>query len=366
MLGWVWFTGFWVVSLAFWFSNLFAYLLGFAFMVGCMLLIESYEHALKMFTLWLWVGVPIAILSDVTYFLIAPTVREGEEVRVYGLSGSANNFAQYLVVAVAMSIALSRQSTGRQKLHFQLMVPLFVSALVTSGSRAGLLGLGLMGFYVLITREGISVRGVVIVLGGTVAMAAIGLLVIIINPRLNPLAAIATGASGRTDIQTIGIAAAKDHWLFGLGAGGFNAVGPDYAHSTTGASLENLRHISPTLNSSIHNLYLALVADTGVFGLLTYLSMLAMTFKNNWDLRKSEWKNISWAITGSLLVFLFFAAQSPATNQKMQWALTGLVGSVYVRRRRARHATFQVAETETGTDDARSDDRPDQREPIAS
>ena len=361
LLGWVWFSGFWVISIGLWFVGVFSYLVGFAFMLGCLLLVESYDHALKLFKLWLWAGVPVAILSDLTYFVVAPTVRQGEEVRVYGLSGSANNFAQYLVVAVAMSVAISRMSTGRERLYFRLMIPLYVSALVTSGSRAGLLGLGLMGIYVLVTWQGLSLgRRLLLVFGGTFSMLAVGIILIIINPRLNPLAAIATGASGRTDINTIGIAAAKDHWLFGLGAGNFLAVGSEYAFTTTGASLDNLRAVSTTLNPAIHNLYLGLIADTGVIGLVAYLSMFAMTMKNNWDLRRSEWKHLSWAITGSLLVFLFFAAQSPATNQKMQWALTGVVGSVYVRRRRIQRAALRAVEVDG---DSAFDDR---QEAVAS
>jgi len=344
VVGWVWFSGIWSISFGYWLTGFLQYFLGWAFMVGCLLFVESYEQTLKLFKLWLWVGVPVAVLSDVAYFLVAPTVREGEEVRVYGFSGSANNFALYLVVAVAMSVAISRQCTGRERLYFRLMVPLFVTALATSGSRAGLLGLGLLGFYVLATLEGLSVRRrVMTFVGGTVAMMAIGLVAIIINPRLNPLAAISTGGSGRTDILTIGLAAAKDHWLFGLGAGNFKWVAVDYAHTTTGASLDELRSVSRTLNPDIHSLYVSLVADTGVIGLIAYLTMLAMVMKNNWDLRKSEWKNLSWAITGSYIVLLAFALQSPVGNQKMQWTIAGIVGGVYVRRRR-RPSNFRVAE----------------------
>ncbi len=328
----------WAIVSAFWSTNMVSgwlfgmtqVYLGFAFFLLMLFFTETPKQLTIAFTSWIYIGIPIALLSDLAYF--------GFEQRGYGFTGGANNYAIYIVGLLPVAFVLIRESTSTLN-RWGLVVAtlIYLSALIASGSREGLIGGGLVTLYCAVFQPGLSRKrrvtsssiGVVAVIGGVFIAAAL-------NPDRFSLAGFFGDAgAGRLDIWNVATQTFMKHVGVGVGVGTFRTQVLDLLSKLGGGSLAVTKDVN-FKNSGVieaHNMYLTLLLDLGIVGLLLWVGMYATIFKNLWDLRKTAWSSWSWAFTGVLMSLVVTSNFGSTYNQKFQWLIFGFAGSMYYRRR---------------------------------
>jgi O-antigen ligase len=329
---WAWAGAFYTNSFAGgWLQGYFTLFLGVIYFVAFALFTESPDQLTRLFMAWVWVGSVASILSDIAHF--------GFGYRTSGFTGNPNIFAVYLVAGLPIIAVLlrHRDTTDRQRWMLWLSIPIYLSALIASGSRMGLIMGAVLGVYIFTTIPGLPVRRRVttVVVGGAF-MGLTGLMFIILNPeRFSPAAFVSDRGAGRVDLWTAGVRMLSDKPLIGQGLGGFRLGVFDLLQATSGADLNVIRQPEFIRAGAVesHNLYLTVAIDLGLIGFVLYFGVIAITFVNLWQKRSSEWSDIVWAfigILGALLIGSFFGSQ---INSKLQWAIVGIAAALWVRER---------------------------------
>jgi len=327
---WCWLGVFWAkVPVGGWLIGFFTLFLGIAYALAFMVFTESPAQVMKLMTIWVWLGALVALASSFVFFVGG--------VRGYGFTGGANNYAAFVVAGFPVIVVLARAAEGRARLLLWCNVPIYLSALIASGSRMGFIMGGVMGVYIFSTMPGIRGRKrVITIVGGAVFMGVVVFLFAALNSDRFSLAAFFSDrGAGRLDIWPAAIAAFKLHPLQGWGLGGFRSSSYELVQQTSGASLQALRQTDDIRVGYIeaHNLYLSILMDLGLIGTTIYFGLIASTMKNLWDLRKTAWGQLVWAFQGvqiALLIGQFFGTQ---LNQKFQWMIIGLAAGIYRKQR---------------------------------
>jgi O-antigen ligase len=329
---WAWAGAFYSKSFAGgWLLGFFTLFLGVIYFVAFALFTESPDQLCRLFMGWVWVGSFASILSDIAHF--------GFGYRTSGFTGNPNIFAVYLVAGLPIIAVLLRHhaTTHRQRWMLYLSLPIFLSALVASGSRMGLIMGAVVGVYIFVTLPGLSLqRRIVSMVGGAFVMAATVVMFIVLNPeRFSPAAFVSDRGAGRVDLWTAGVKMLGDSPIVGRGLGGFRLDVFDVLQQTTNADLNVLRQPEFIKAGAVesHNLYLTVAIDLGIIGFILYFGVIAVAFVNLWQKRRSEWSELVWAfigILGAILVASFFGSQ---TNSKLQWLIVGVSAGLWVRQR---------------------------------
>jgi O-antigen ligase len=123
--------------------------------------------------------------------------------------------------------------------------------------------------------------------------------------------------------------------VFGLGLGGFSPNAVVLIQNTNNVDLSILANNQVQAQGGIvaQNLYLQIILDMGLIGMVLYVGIISTTLTNLWDLRKTEWGDLAWAFGGALLGGLVAGMFSSQYNQKFVWLIIGLAASGYVRHR---------------------------------
>jgi len=312
-----------------WMIGFFTLLIGLAYALAFIVFTESPEQLTGVFRIWIWTGSAIAVLSDIAFF--------GLGYRGYGFTGGANGYAATLVCGLPVIVFLARESEGRARWLMWMNLPIFLSGIIASGSRMGLIMTACMGAYILVTLPGLGRgRRAATIVFGFIGMGVMLFVFMLLNPeRFSLVALVSDRGSGRLDIWPAAIAAIKDHVLLGRGLGGFRVESYDLVQRSTGAQLTVLRQADDMRLGYIeaHNMYLTLMTDLGLLGAVLYLGVMAATFKNLWDVRHTVWRNFSWAFTGVLAVILLGSAFGSNLNFKFQWLIVGVGAGCYTKKR---------------------------------
>ena len=101
----------------------------------------------------------------------------------------------------------------------------------------------------------------------------------------------------RVSVWIASLRIAKDYWLggIGLGSGAFERIYQNYALNGAGFALHS------------HNFYIQLVVEMGILGLVVFVAIIFMSFKQIASLKdnNSVNKNVALAIGGALIGYLF-------------------------------------------------------------
>lgn len=196
--------------------------------------------------------------------------------RAAGGAGDPNVLASLLVPALALSAALlvsrSLPHSGRLLVLAGLVICLAVFLLTLS--RGGMFGLGvaLLGAVLFGGRW----RPHVLVLSAVVAVATVSFYAFFADPAAiqRAIAPSQDGGSGRSDIWRMGARMVRDKPVGGVGAGNYALVSNQYL--VRAGLVERDEYI---LNDPkrAHNMYLDMVAETGVVGLALFSALLAFS-----------------------------------------------------------------------------------------
>ena len=186
---------------------------------------------------------------------------------------SPNSVAVYLEPAVAIAAGFALYSDDRRDRTVALIcLPFLLVSLIATLSRAGLLTLAVLGLVAAFTMPQ---RRVKLALLGGLVVAGIGLLQIpfIINrlyKQFDPSYPYNT-FEGRLQIWHDTLQMLKDHPIFGAGLRAYSIVMTNYV--TPGHKPE----LYP------HNLFLAMWAELGIVGLLSFAVLLGMLLWRGWS-----------------------------------------------------------------------------------
>jgi putative inorganic carbon (hco3(-)) transporter len=185
--------------------------------------------------------------------------------RVYSTLGNPNVLAEYLLLITPFAAAcMLTAKTGLRKLLFLLCLGAMLLCMLFTSSRGGWLGLIIAAAIFLIMLDARFL------LLGIVALV---LLYFTMPPwviqRFTSIGSMSdSSTSYRVYIWMGTIAMLKEYWLSGIGPGtaAFNLIYPAYSYNTIAAP-------------HAHNLFLQLVCDAGIMGLVIFLLLLFSFFR---------------------------------------------------------------------------------------
>ena len=336
---WCLLTVFWSADVAGFITGFLALFLGVAYAVLFAIFTESPEQMYRLLEGWVVVGVVIGLLSALVHY--------GLGYRSFGFTGGPNEYALYNVEAFPVCVVLATRSSGWKRLFFWAAIPVFFIGTLAAGSRGGLIGIGMITVFCMVTRPGMPASKRVLAGVASLFVVAAGILLAgILDPeRFTLLAFVSDRGAGRLDIWSAGIVGLKEHWLLGYGIGGFARQALALVQRA-GGSLEVARqpNFRDQNNIPAHNMYLGVALDLGLVGFVIYFGAVGVAIKNLIDMLRSRWRDIAWIGLGVMVAVLGTGPFGSTINVKMQWAFMGLPGAYFVRRtltdrevRRARH-----------------------------
>lgn len=342
---WAWSSALWSRTSGAWFNGFFALFLAFTYAALFAFFVTDPDQLLRLLKGWVAIGALIGTLSCIVHY--------GLGYRSFGFTGGPNEYALLNVAGIPIALTLYRRTDGRERYLYLGAILLLIGGTFSAGSRGGLVGTCVVALYCAVTWPGLAprVRLRAIVLAPLV-VGLIFLAAVISDPeRFSPLAFLSDRGAGRLDIWAAGVAAFKEHWLLGYGAGGFEKQAGALLQKVTGGNLDVANDPNFRDRNAIpaHNLYLAAVLDFGVIGFALYWGAFAAAMKNLWDMRRTRWIDISWFGLGILGTYLVTAMFSSGLNQKMMWVLMGLPGAYYVHRYYTRRDQRRDAHLALGT-----------------
>ena len=215
-------------------------------------------------------------------------------MRVYSTFDNPNVLGQYLVLAIPVVFALcisAKNITAR--IVFLLTTAVMLACLVFTWSRAAWVGIVLaLGFFVVMKDR---------------RWASICIVALLILPFFLPESILSritsignmkdSSTAYRVSVWIASLRMAKDYWLggIGLGSGAFERIYQNYALNGAGFALHS------------HNFYIQLVVEMGILGLIVFLAIIFLSYKQIISVKdkNSVNKNVALAIGGALIGYLF-------------------------------------------------------------
>ncbi|MFN8050568.1 MAG: O-antigen ligase family protein [Acidimicrobiales bacterium] len=336
---WAFVSGFWANEMGSWITGLLELSLGFIYALIIMLFIENEEHLARSFKAWVWTGVPIAIISYIFFNKIDEVQADiGGENRIVGFTGNANAYAMLLAVAVPVTLVFVRRAkTQWERAMYLLFIFGFMVALVTTGSRAGLIAMGVIVMYLFVTYPGLNRQQRIKSSIGGVAFVVIGVFLAgIMNPdRYSLLGFFGDAGAGRLELWNAATSSFNLRPIQGFSIGAFRTQMLDVLTKAPDGTLDITK---PIANRSaggleVHNTYLTILLDLGIIGFVIFMTTQLAVFRNLWDLRKTQWRDWSWALIGCNIALMCGAFFGSGYNLKFQWTIVGVSGAAFVRMR---------------------------------
>ncbi len=195
----------------------------------------------------------------------ATVVNEG---RLQGAAGDPNFFAAQMVAAMVLAIGLIA-STRRLGPRLLLTAALFPLAygVIASESRGGYVALIAAGIAAIVIFRRQRAQ-ILLVVAGIAAVMGIWLT----NDSSawqRITSASQDRGSGRQDLWTIGLRIYGDHPILGVGLNNFEVYAPRYTREP--GTLTGVVHVEN--ERGVHNVYLSLLVETGVAGVLLFLCL---------------------------------------------------------------------------------------------
>jgi O-antigen ligase len=246
--------------------------------------------------------------------------------RLVGTTGEANQLATYLVAGLLLSIALAAASRRFPPVALGATACGAICALgvALTLSRAALVALvlALIAAIVVVKRHRGAISLVAILLAGGFAVYFLAIAPPQARERIlyNP-----SGTSGRTALWTVAWRVVAAHPVTGVGIGNFPLRSVDFL--VRPGSLSNDRYVIQEPLEA-HNIYLQLLAETGVVGFLLFAAVVAASLSCCWRAARARAPAIDGKLvllaeatlvaTVAVLVANFFA---PGLFDKQMWLL---------------------------------------------
>ena len=336
-VGWALASGLWADKIGSWAVGIGELSLGVVFGIIYLYFLESEAQLAKAFKVFVWLGVPLSIVGYVAFERYDDLVKEaGVEDRVVGFTGNANALAALYMATIPLAVVFFRRSTRRiEQAGYLVVIAAMFVGLVSTGSRAGLLLLGAILMYVFVTSPGFTRRERVWTgLAGFFVTLIAFLIAGALNPERYSLSGfLSPGGAGREDFWNAAVKTFGSHPIQGSGMGVFRNNMFDILSKVSGGSLDPTR--SPINRNKgfleAHNMYLTLLLDLGIMGMVAWVGMYVSVLRNLWGQRNSVYRDWVWAFGGIHLSVLITAMFASDYNTKFQWTVIGFSGAAYGR-----------------------------------
>ncbi|MFN2629833.1 MAG: O-antigen ligase family protein, partial [Gaiellaceae bacterium] len=257
---------------------------------------------------WIIMAFLLGAAVSGAYGLVHPVSQTNQDYgRLAGTIGDANTEATAFVVALALAVGLlaARDRGPKLRLFTFACAGICVVGLLQTLSRAGLLSFAAMLVAGCVFGGRWRARAAVLL---TVAVAGTAGYFLAIAPLAARQRITSQDTSGRADIWQVGWRMFSAHPLQGVGAGNFQTSSIHYLVAPGAIHRADLIVNTPKV---AHNIYLELLADLGVPGLLALLGVLlgalAAAARAAWLFQRSndrELELISRAVVLSVLAFM--------------------------------------------------------------
>jgi putative inorganic carbon (HCO3(-)) transporter len=208
------------------------------------------------------------------------TFAVGADRRVGGPIGDPNDFAFFLLPAVALGVAVRR--TTQRRWPWDVATVVVLVAIFGTLSRGALVGLAAMVVIAVVTgtvrlRSAAALTAVVAVVTGLVALTFPAL----VSVSLQQKDFVAQqNVSERLDLWTAAAAMTVEHPVLGMGPGAFALHHGEFLTSLP----DDVNHPLDVA----HNTWLELSSELGVLGLVAFVAMLAVAFAQAWSVRRHD------------------------------------------------------------------------------
>jgi O-antigen ligase len=203
------------------------------------------------------------------------------EGRFQAGAGDPNYLAALLVPAIMLAGGLAVRRPFGTRIVLALATAILAIGLAATESRGGIIGAGVCAVAALVIWRGR--RGLILAFIGLAILATVAFFVA--NPAAwERIHAGNASGSGRVDIWKVAWRAMQDHPIFGVGIAQFPQVSPHYVLQPGALEYVNLiveKHIV------VHNLYLQLWVETGIVGLLLFLTLVLASLAAAWRAAKA-------------------------------------------------------------------------------
>jgi O-antigen ligase len=275
-----------------------------------------------------------AALSTCIYFL---TINDMYFYRFSGFFRNPNHFGYLIGLSIVITFYFLAWKQYKPVFFFPLLIWIFISALllILSGSRSAILATVLtlaLLLYRCVSLSGVS-RGNRIVIGLGVALVLTVALPYAINSNVTTerlmdrfsVINMATGA-GRFDLWRAGLLAAEDFLFTGLGMGQYLTVHSYYIRQISG----NIYVTLMEFDLGLHNEYLNLLVEFGLFALLAYVVVIFYLWRGVWKFGRNnqKWLHISALAEAYLIFNILFSASQDMYNFPLNWLALGICATL--------------------------------------
>jgi O-antigen ligase len=260
--------------------------------------------------------------------------------RLAGGIGDPNELAALLIPALGFTLFMLLAKKGLLVRCLLLAAAITCAvALFQTESRGGLVGLAVMLLASVVFSGPVRAKAATMVL--TVLGFTLAYFTLIASPEA--LARVtdfsAGGGTGRPTIWAVAAAVSRNHPLGGVGAGNFILVEPSYAFGNINLTRFDLIVDTPKV---VHNMYLNILAELGVVGLILFAVMIVAaftaafravgTFARTGDVETEILaRGIIIGTIGMLAAFFFLSAQYDKQLPLLLGVLAGLATVAGVR-----------------------------------
>jgi putative inorganic carbon (hco3(-)) transporter len=267
--------------------------------------------------------------------------------RLSGPIGDSNRYAQILLLLVPLGVSRMRAEPDvRLRWLAAGLTGLILCGMVLTFSRGAAVALVLVVVAMTVTGM-VALRHVAV--AGVLAVALVLVLAPAYVSRIQSLGAADTAAAantqadgairGRATENLAAFATFRDHPFLGVGPGEFFR-----RYSQQEANKLDIRFLAK--NRRAHNMYLEIAADTGIVGLMTLLSIVAVTVLQLWRITqfwatqgRDDLVALGQAFLLAVIAYMASAVFLQLSYQRYFWFLLALAnGTVWMLRREAARA----------------------------
>lgn len=299
----------------------------------------------------MWAFVVGAVTSITIGFGLQQVGVDAVEVegRFQAGAGDPNYLGAQVVGAFALLFGLL--GTARQPLERLALIGCLIPltyGLVASQSRGALVAVVVLVVLapIVFSRHRMRVLGITLV-----AIAALAMIVAVTPSATERIFSSDDRGSGRADLWTVGFRVIEDHSPLGVGLDNFGLYAPEYTRLP--GQLQNVNQVLK--GQEAHNLYLGLLAETGLPGLILFLLVVGISIGSGLRaarifeaLGKERMGILSRAATLGLIGMLSASFFLPNGTDKRLWVLlaiaTAMLGvAEHLRRREPEPVTVRRA-----------------------
>jgi putative inorganic carbon (HCO3(-)) transporter len=270
--------------------------------------------------------------------LTTHTQAGGEDTRLGGTIGQPNTAAAFLCLLLPLAATLPLAPISRAMRRLCIVsLPVGGIALIITQSRGGWVSISISALVLafVLVRRGL--------IRGRTVLAAIAVIAVIAVPLWGTISSRVTGsdngsAAARVSLATLAWHMIEDHPLLGVGINNVGLNVPSYA----GPQFDG------TFIYEVHDKYLLVWSEAGIFALIAFVTFLAVTLRRGWRAARSRDPFLSYIALGltaglmGQIVHMGVDLFESRPQVQLLWLVAALLAALCAMLERERHQAGPV------------------------